>query len=356
MVSGGPEAAGPTRSIFLTRYANGEPLTEDHFAIREFDLPELRPNEILLQTLALSVDPYLRGAMTGLDTYFVPQFAFDRPIHSMGVARVLESRLDGYAAGDVVLGAIEWSDVSVLGADDVAARQVSGGALVRLAQPLRPLAQYLGVLGTTGITAFFGVLGAARPRRGETMLLSGAAGGVGSVAGQIARILGARVIGLAGSPMKCEVLAEQLGFDAALNYRSPTLSADLLSLLPGGPDIYFDNVGGALSQTVMSTMRRPARVIECGQISSYDEPGGGWTIDIRPIHEHGLRLESFTPSHYKEFRPGAVAQLGHWLDTGKILALDTTYTGLEAVPTALLDVFRGGNVGKSVVLLDPTVG
>jgi hypothetical protein len=292
--------------------------------------------------------------MTGLDRYYLPQFEFDRPINSMGVARILDSRLDGYVVGDVVLGAIDWSDVSVLGAEDIAARRVSGGSLVRLAPPLRPLPQYLGVLGTTGITAFFGIVGATRPRRGETLVLSGAAGGVGSVAGQIARLLGARVIGLAGSPKKCDLLVEQLGFEAALDYRSPTLTADLLALVPGGPDIYFDNVGGNVSQTVMSTMRRPARVIECGQISSYDDPDGGWKIDIRPIHEHGLRLESFTPSHYGEFRPGAVAQLGHWLDTGQLIALDTTYAGLEAVPIAFLDIFRGGNVGKSVVLFDPT--
>jgi NADPH-dependent curcumin reductase CurA len=342
-----------TRSIFLTRYACGEVLTEDHFAIREQVVRALGSDEVLLETLALSVDPYLRGAMTGLDGYYLPQFEFDRPINSMGVARVLDSRLDGYVAGDVVLGAIDWSGVSVLGAEDIAARKVSGGSLVRLVAPLRPLAHYLGVLGTTGITAFFGIVGATRPRRSETLVLSGAAGGVGSVAGQIARLLGARVIGLAGSPKKCDLLVEQLGFDAALDYRSPTLTSDLIALAPSGPDIYFDNVGGSVSQTVMSTMRRPARIIECGQISSYDDPDGGWTIDIRPIHEHGLRLESFTPSHYREFRPGAVAQLGHWLDTGQLIALDTTYTGLEAVPTAFLDIFRGGNVGKSVVLLDP---
>ncbi|MFE5029129.1 zinc-binding dehydrogenase [Streptomyces sp. NPDC056656] len=345
-----------TRSIFLTRYACGEPLTEDHFTAREHDVRELRANEVLLQTLALSVDPYLRGAMTGLDRYYIPQFTFDRPVHSMGVARVLDSRLDGYAAGDVVLGAIDWSHVSVLSAEEIAGRPVSGGALVRLSQPLRPLSHYLGVLGTTGVTAFFGVVGATRPRRGETIVLSGAAGGVGSVAGQIAQLLGARVIGLAGSPKKCEVLTKQLGFEAALDYRSPTLTDDLLALLPHGPDVYFDNVGGAVSQTVMSTMRKPARVIECGQIASYDDPDGGWTIDIRPIHQHGLRLESFSPSHYGEFRAGAVAQLGHWIDVGKIITLDTTYHGLKTVPTAFLDIFRGGNVGKSVVLLDSTVG
>jgi hypothetical protein len=343
-----------TRSIFLARYACGEALTEDHFAVRERGVPTLRAGEVLLQTLALAVDPYLRGQMTGLPRYFLPQFGFDRPITSMGIARILDSRLDGYQAGDVVLGEIEWSEVSVLSAEGIAGGIVSGGTLTKLTEPLRPLAHYLGVLGTTGITAFFGIVGTTRPRRGETLVLSGAAGGVGSVAGQIAGLLGARVIGLAGSPKKRELLVEQLGFSAALDYRSPTLAAELVALLPDGPDIYFDNVGGDVSQTVMSTMRRPARIIECGQISSYDDPDGGWKIDIRPMHEHGLRLESFTPAHFAQFRPAALAQLGHWLDTGELIALDTKYTGFEAVTTAYLDIFRGGNVGKSVVLVDPT--
>jgi NADPH-dependent curcumin reductase CurA len=348
--------ATQTRSIFIARYVCGERLSVDDFVTREHEVREVRQDEVLLQTLALSVDPYMRGAMTGLDTYYLPQFSLERPLHSMGVARVIDSRLDGYAAGDVVLGALNWSDVSLLGAEDIAARRVSGGMLTRLEPPLRPLAHYLGVLGTTGITAFFGVVGATRPQRGETMVLSGAAGGVGTLAGQIARLLGAHVIGLAGSAAKCDLLVEQLGFDAALNYRSATFAADLSAMLPDGPEIYFDNVGGAVSQTVMSTMRRPARVIECGQISSYDDPDGGWMIDIRPIHEHGLRLESFTPSQFSEFRPGADAQLRYWLDTGKITALDTTYTGLTAAPTAFVDLFGGANVGKSVVVLDPPVG
>jgi hypothetical protein len=173
------------------------------------------------------------------------------------------------------------------------------------------------------------------------------------VAGQIAKIMGAQVVGLAGSPEKRKMLVEQLQFDAALDYRSPSLADDVRDLLPGGPDIYFDNVGGAVSQAVMSTMRRPARVIECGQISSYDHDDGGWTIDIRPIHEHGLRLEGFTPSQFGEFLPGAVAQLAHWLDTGRLVALESRYHGLEAAPSAFLDLFQGGNVGKTVVVTEP---
>ena len=209
----------------------------------------------------------------------------------------------------------------------------------------------LGVLGANGLTAFFGVLAVARPQAGETILISSAAGGVGSVAGQIAKICGARVIGLCGSPAKCLVLTEQLGFHAALSYRSPDWEAQLRDILPNGPDIYFDNVGGRLSQAIMATMRRPARVIECGQISTYDDADGGWQVDIRPIHRQGLRFEGFTPALFTEFEPAAVAQLSHWIETGKLTVLESEYRGLGSAPSALIDVLHGGNVGKGFVTL-----
>jgi NADPH-dependent curcumin reductase CurA len=341
------------RSVYLKKYLLGDGLREEHFELRETALRPPADGEVLLETVGLSVDPYMRGCMTGLPNFYVPQLGLATPIHSLGVARILESRLPGYAAGDVVVGSIDWSDRSILGASSIEERPVGGGVLRRLDPRQDRPWRYLGVLGTTGVTAFFGIVGTAKPRRGETMVVSAAAGGVGSVAGQIAKILGARVIGLASTPEKRSLIVQRLGFDAALDYRSPTLAGDLLDLVPGGPDIYFDNVGGPVSQAVMSTMRRPARVIECGQISSYDDQNGGWTVDIHPIHEHGLRFESFTPAHFGEFVPAAVAQLTHWLDTGKILALETVYRGLPSAPAALIELFQGRNVGKAVVLVDP---
>ena len=339
-------------SVHLTSYVLGEGLREEHFELRETALRPLADGEVLLETLSLSVDPYLRGCMTGMPNYYLPQLDLRAPIHSPGVARVLDSRLRGYTAGELVLGDIDWSARSILSARTIAERPVGRYALRRLEPTEEHPSHHLGVLGTTGKTAFFGIMGAARPRRGETMVVSAAAGAVGSVAGQIAKILGARVIGLASSQQKRSVIVERLGFDAALDYRSGTLAQDLLELAPGGPDIYFDNVGGAVSQAIMSTMRRPARVIECGQISSYDDQDGGWKVDIRPIHQYGLRFESFTPGHFSEFEPAAVAQLRHWLDNGKVVALETVHHGLKSLPAAMLELFRGGNIGKTVVLLD----
>ncbi len=341
----------PNRFVALKNYVNGGPINETHFLLHHGSIPPLTNGQVLLKTLVLSVDPYMRGCMTGLKTYFLPQFELGKPVMSLGVARIEESRNPGYSPGDLVQGFMDWSDYSIW----------SGATLVPGVGALRPvdpkigkLSHALGVFGLNGLTAFFGVVGVAKPRRGETMVLSGAAGGVGVLAGQIARILGSRVIGLAGSENKRNVLVDQLGFDAALDYRSEKLAEELRALAPHGPNLYFDNVGGSVSQTVMGVMRRPGRVIECGQISTYDDAGGGWTVDIRPIHANGLRWESFTTAHFNEFTPAAIAQMAYWVREGKIIPLETEYHGLEAVPRAMVGLLRGENIGKMVVTVADT--
>jgi NADPH-dependent curcumin reductase CurA len=336
-----------TRFVALNSYANGTALSESHFSLASRTLAPLAAGEVLLQTLVLSPDPYMRGRMIGVESFFVPQFELRAPLAGFGVARILESRNPAYQPGQIVHGSIEWAELSKWGAD---AQLTAGlGTLEILDPQLKPHRRALDVLGITGLTAYFGALEVAQPRRGETMLISGAAGSIGSIVGQIAKICGARIIGLAGSDRKCEVLKEQLGFNAALNYRSASLEQQLRELMPGGPDVYFDNVGGALTQMVMKQMQRPARVIECGQISTYDEQGGGWNLDIRPIHGNGLRWEGFTPVQFLEFFPGALAQLSHWLRTGKVIALETVIDGFENAPRSLAGLFRGENIGKMLL-------
>jgi NADPH-dependent curcumin reductase CurA len=335
-----------TRCVTLNSYANGTALSESHFSLENKTLAPLAEGEVLLQTLVLSPDPYMRGRMTGAQNFFLPQFELLVPLVGFGVARILESGNPAYQPGQIVHGAIEWAQMSKWGGDALLAGL---GSLQILDSQLKPYHRALDVLGITGLTAYFGVLEVAQPRRGETMLISGAAGSIGSIVGQIAKIRGARVIGLAGSDRKCAVLKEQLGFDAALNYRSPSLAGQLRELMPIGPDIYYDNVGGALSQMVMKQMQRPARVIECGQISTYDEQGGGWNVDVRPIHGNGLRWEGFTPVQFMEFFPGALAQLGHWLRNGKVIALETVINGFENAPRSLAGLFRGENIGKMLL-------
>jgi NADPH-dependent curcumin reductase CurA len=335
-------------AIFLNEYALGGHLTKEHFCLRDRPLPPVPDGGLLIQTMYLSVDPYMRGCMTGLDNYYVPQFELSEPVFSMGVGRVLESRDPAFSEGDLVLGAMDWCPTVVFDPAKHSDRQ-PGGIPSRIESRAVAPSHYLGALGTTGLTAFFGVLSVARPQPGETFLVSSAAGGVGSVAGQIAKHLGAHVYGLTSTKEKRDVLIERLGFEAVFDYRSPTLSDELLEALPTGPDIYFDNVGGRLGQTVMSVMRQPGRVVECGQISTYDNDDGGWFVDVRPIHGLGLRFEGFNPMLYTDFHPGAVAQLEHWVRTGAIIPLETEHHGFDAVVPAFLDMMGGGNIGKTIV-------
>lgn len=336
-------------AIHLNEYALGGHLTNDHFSVREGRLATVPEGGLLIKPLHLSVDPYMRGCMTGLSNYYIPQFELTEPLFSMGVGEVLESRDSAFSVGDLVLGELDWCTVMVWDPVKTSGRTVSRGVLQPItAGPLAP-SHYLGALGTTGITAFFGVLAVARPQRGETFLVSSAAGGVGSIAGQIAKLRGAQVYGLTSTKEKRDVLTQRLDFTDALDYRSPTLAAELAALMPSGPDIYFDNVGGKLGQTVMSLMRQPARVIECGQISTYDDDDGGWLVDVRPIHSFGLRFEGFNPGLYTDFVPGAVAQLGYWIQTGALTPLETVHHGFDAIVPAYLDMMAGGNIGKTVV-------
>ena len=316
-------------------------------------MPELAEGEVLLQTLELSPDPYMRGRMTGLDNFYLPQLPLNEAIRGFGVARVLGSANSEYKSGDVVYGIVEWAERSVWNSRNRTDLSVvvggDGTGLKPISPHAKPYARALDVVGITGITAYFAVTEVAKPRPGETTLISSAAGSVGSIAGQIAKLRGSRVIGLAGSDEKCRILTERLGFDAALNYKSPSLEAELRKTMPQGPDLYIDNVGGALSQTVMSQMRWPARVVDIGQISTYDDEGGGWTVDLRPIHNNCLQLNGYHPLIFVDFFPAALAQLGHWLQTGKIIALDTVMNGIEEAPKAFAGLFRGANVGKMIL-------
>jgi NADPH-dependent curcumin reductase CurA len=332
--------------ITLRDYVDGRPVTADDFTTITTDIPEAGADSVLVQTLVLSVDPALRGSMSGRGDHYLPMFTPGEPIHSRGVGRVVASRHPDFAAGDLVTARLAWSEHSIARPE---LRFGAGTALAHARPADVKLSHHLGVLGNTGQTAFFGVLAVARPRPGDSVLVSGAAGGVGSVAGQIARLRGARVIGLAGSDEKCRILRDELNFDDALNYRDHDLAARLDLVLPDGPTIYFDNVGGEISQLVMDRMPERGKVVECGQISTYDDPDGGWKVDIRPIHRRGLRFEGFTRSQFEEFMPAANAQLAHWLRSGAVVALETERHGLLATPEAFLGMLRGENIGKTTV-------
>jgi NADPH-dependent curcumin reductase CurA len=246
-----------------------------------------------------------------------------------------------------VKGFLDWSEYSVW--ENIPNFPMN--SLTTVSTSIKKLSYALGALDVVGLTAYFGIQEISKPKEGETILISSAAGGVGSIAGQIAKIQGAKVIGLTTTKEKLDTLVNKLGFDAALDYKSPEFANELKQLIPEGPDIYFDNVGGELSQTIMNQMKRPARVTECGQISAYNEKGCSLMVDIRPIHSNGLRFEGFHPMLFVDQFPIALKHLYDWIDSGKIIVLETEWTGLESAPKAIVSMFSGKGIGKHIVTL-----
>jgi NADPH-dependent curcumin reductase CurA len=335
-----------TRFVTFESYVPEGPIEASHFVIRSKVLPELTDGQVLLRPIVFSIDPAQRGMITGGSAYFLPQYPVGSAMRGPAVAEVVESRHPDQVKGSLVSGWFDWADYLIwpfpndwLGLSPVDSR---------LGKP----SYAVGVFGLTGLTAYFGMVEVGEVRAGDIVLVSSAAGAVGSIAGQIAKILGARVIGLTGSQPKCEILTQKLRFDLAINYRSSDFAKRLEEAMPKGPDVYFDNVGGQLSQTVMNLMRRPARVVECGQISTYDDADGAWMVDIKPIHRNGLRFEGFTSVLFSQQWPTAISKMAGWVTAGQLLPLETEYKGLKSLPKVLEGLFRGENTGKVVVTVD----
>lgn len=328
-----------TREWILAERPHGEP-DADCFALRERDLSAPEPGELLVRVQYLSVDPYMRGRMRDSESYAEP-WALGDPLRGGVVGEVLAAADDRYAAGDLVTGTGTWADVTRLDADDVA--------------PVDPTVAdppaYLGALGMPGRTAYFGLLEVGEPKPGDTVVVSGAAGAVGSVVGQIARLNGCRVVGFAGTDEKTEWLTETLGFDAAINYAATDeYRAALAEAAPDGVDVYFDNVGGPISDAVLSRLNRDARVAVCGQIAHYNEeeaPTGPRTLPqlIAPrARVQGLLVTDYAP-RFDE----AADRLAEWVASGDVVHRETVVDGLSNAPDAFLGLFSGDNVGKQVV-------
>ncbi|MCI2417947.1 NADP-dependent oxidoreductase [Saccharopolyspora sp. K220] len=332
-----------TRIVSLNRYLPTGRVEPEHFTIRTKELPDLTDGEMLLRPIAFSVDATLRGQLTGQDNYFAPQVPLGEAVTGIAVSEVVESRHPDHQPGDRVVGLVEWADLSVW------PPRTDWIGLTKLDPRVRKPSHALGVYGLLGgLTAHTGIIEAGQVTAGETVAVSAAAGNVGSLAGQIARIRGARVIGLAGSEQKRKILTEDLGFDAAVDYRAPDLAEQLRALAPDGPDLYFDSVGGRVSQTVMGLMRRPARVVVCGLISTYDDDTA-WTVNIKPLFANGLTLQGYTPVQFHDALPAALDHLVDWVETGQLIPLETERHGLEALPGAISGLYRGENIGKMVV-------
>lgn len=327
------------REILLASRPKGMP-TSDNFQFAETDVPRLEDGHLLVRTLYISVDPYMRGRMNDVKSY-VPPFQVGAVISGGAVGQVVESKNPNFAAGDIVSGTFNWALYTVS----------DGRGVYKVNPGLAPITTALGVLGMPGLTAYFGLLDIGKPQPGETVVVSGAAGAVGIAVGQIAKIRGCRVVGIAGSEDKVRVLTEELGFDAAVNYKTEgSLRKALHEACRGGVDVYFDNVGGDVTDAVMPLLNDNARIPLCGQISLYnmDKPDVG-PRNMSYVVIHRALIKGFIVSDYAKQTREALTELAGWIREGKLTYKETIVEGFDSVPDAFLGLFRGDNVGKQLV-------
>lgn len=325
---------------FLLRSRPVGRIAPGDFELVESPVPQAPEGGVLARILYLSLDPTNRIWMSDIEQY-MPPVAIGEVMRGAGLAQVVESRQPGVEPGDLVTGLAGWQDW--------VAGTVGDGGLSLLPRGLPvPLPALLGALGATGITAYFGLLDVGQPREGETVVVSAAAGAVGSVVGQIAKIRGCRVVGIAGGAEKCRWITEDLGFDAAVDYKTPDWREQLARATPGGIDVDFENVGGEIMEAVIARMNLFGRVALCGMISGYNDGRpmrGPWD----PVLMKRLRVQGFIVLDYLPRAAEAVLQLAQWMIEGRLKHRDTIVEGLEKAPVAVNMLFDGANVGKLLV-------
>ncbi len=327
------------KTILLKSRPQGKP-SLNNFEFKEEDKPVASDGEVLLKTLYVSVDPYLRGRMRDEPSYIEP-FAVNEPLESATIAQVIESKNSHFTNGEFVSGMLKWKEYQT----------TAGNGLNKIHKDTAPLTAFLGVLGLTGITAYLGLEKIGKLKAGETLLVSAAAGAVGSVVGQIGKIKGCHVVGIAGSDEKIQRIQKKFNFDAGINYKTTKdLKKDIANACPDGVDVYFDNVGGEILDAALLNMNKYGRVINCGAISIYNEK----ETPTGPRHEgilikNSLLMQGFTVRDFvKDFGP-AIKQLASWLKEDKLTYSETIVDGFENIPQAFLDLFEGKNKGKMVV-------
>ena len=328
------------REIRLAARPVGFPKESD-FQLTDSTLAEPGEGEVLVRNLYMSVDPYMRGRMNDVKSYS-PPFKLGEALEGGAVGRVERSRHPNFNKGDIVSNNLGWREAFV----------GDGRGLTRIDANAAPMTAYLGVLGGTGLTAYVGLLDIGEPKPGETVFVSAAAGAVGSIAGQIARIKGCRAVGSAGSREKVDFLVNELGFDAAINYREGNLDQALAAHCPNGIDVYFDNVGGDHLQAALGLMNAFGRVSACGMISQYNNaqpvPGPN---NLTNIVRNRLLVQGFIISDHLDRRAAFLADMSAWLRDGKIKHRETVVEGLENAPRAFMGLLQGENTGKMLVKL-----
>jgi NADPH-dependent curcumin reductase CurA len=334
------------RRFLLASRPAGIP-TPENFRYAEEPIPSPGPKEILTRALWLSVDPYMRGRMSAAKSYTRP-VEIGEVMTGGVVAEVVESRHAAFAPGDVVEGSLGWQTYAVADA-----------AQLRKIDPrLAPVSTALGVLGMPGMTAYFALLEVCQPKPGDTVVVSGAAGAVGQIVGQIAKIAGCRVAGIAGSGDKLAVLKRDLGFDAAIDYKSADdLNAAVAAACPDGVDVYFDNVGGRVSEAVFNNLALGARIVICGQISQYslEKPDLG-PRNLRYMLVNRARMQGFLVWDWRDRYPEALRRMSGWIADGRLKYTEHVTQGFENMPKAFIDMLNGGNLGKALVkAAEPTL-
>ncbi len=335
-------------AIFLTAYPKGLP-APDLFETRDVEVREPGDGEVLLRTVWMSVDPYMRGRMNPHIKSYIPAFSLDEPLEGGAVSEVIESKADGFSKGDYVVGFQGgWKEYHVAAPE----------ALTKVDPNVAPLSAYLGVLGMPGMTAWAGMTQILKPKEGETLFVSGAAGAVGSLVCQLGKHYGMRVIGSAGSDEKCAWLEKEGGCDVALNYKNypdaTALTKALAQAAPKGVNCYFENVGGMHLEAALNVIAFGGRIALCGMIAQYNnremEAGPGNLINMIG---RGVLAQGFIVSNYMHLASDFASDVAPLLAQGKIQFRESVYEGLDKAPEAFLGLFKGDNFGKAVVRVGP---
>ncbi|MBF7993937.1 MULTISPECIES: NADP-dependent oxidoreductase [Rahnella] len=338
------QSQSENRRIVLASRPHGKPV-DDNFRLEKAPLPVAKEGQLLLRTVWLSLDPYMRGRMSDAPSYAAP-VQIGEVMTGGGVSRVVESHNPDFKTGDLVVGRTGWQDYAVVNADEV--KKLEGAAL-------RQPSLALGVLGMPGFTAFMGLLDIGEPKPGETLVVAAATGPVGSLVGQIGKIKGCRVVGIAGGEEKCRYAVEHFGFDECLDHRAPDLDQRLKAACPDGIDVYFENVGGAVFDAVLPLLNTKARIPVCGLVSQYNATGlkeghDRLSLLASTILRKRLRMQGFIIfDDYGHRYPEFAKQMGEWFEAGKVKFREDVVEGLENAPQAFFGLLEGKNFGKLVV-------
>ena len=330
------------RQVILRSRPQGYP-TGDNFEIIEAEIPVPGEGEVLVRTLWLSVDPYMRGRISDAPSY-TPPHPVGRTMPGGTVGKVVVSRNNAFPVGTFVEVSAGWQDYLVS----------SGRNLRVLDERDAPLSTAVGVLGMPGLTAYHGLFEIGKPLPGETLVVSGASGAVGAIVGQLGKLAGCTVVGIAGSDEKVRYLAQELGFDGVINYKTENVGSAIRQHCPNGVDVYFDNVGGDITDIVMENLAFRARMIICGQISQYnlEEPELG-PRNLRQLLVHQASVEGFIVGRFADRAEVARARLTQLVKQGKIFYREDVVNGLENAPDAFMGLFEGKNFGKMLIKVSP---